>query len=161
MTANTQEQQLNKQSLVSFRALFSSLTPPPATSMQGVYQSAFVGPWWLRAIAGPGLYPLGLGGWWGKQFAGPGPGSNIVRRHDRLATKMPVTLSEGPSLIDGQPCLIVRYPPSSPSPWPWVVDELRSLGDGRLLGMTLVTRRPLNKIALPFQLTQRMDIDAL
>jgi hypothetical protein len=129
--------------------------------MQGIYQAVFVGPWWLRTIAGPGLYPLGLGGWWGKQFDGSGQGTNIVRRDGRLSPKLPVALAERSSLIDGRPCLAVIYPPESPFPWPWVVDELRSLDDERLLGMTLVARRPLYKIALPFQLTRRPDIHTL
>jgi hypothetical protein len=157
MTANTQEQQLARGSLASFRTFFSSLAPPGLASMQGVYQSAFVGPWWLRAIAGPGLYPIGLGGWWGKQFDGQGQGSNIVRRRGQLTTRLPVTLAEAPSLIDGRPCLAVLYLPESPFPWPWVIDELRLINDGRLLGMTLVTRPPLNRLALPFLLTHRPD----
>jgi hypothetical protein len=78
-----------------------------------------------------------------------------------LATKMPVSLSERPSLIDGRPCLTVIYPSSSPFPWPWVVDELRWLADNCLLGMTLVSRKPLNKSALPFLLTHRPEIHAL
>ncbi len=162
MTANIRnEQHLNKIALASFRTLFLPLAPPALASMRGIYQAVFVGPWWLRAVAGPGLYPLGLGGWWGKQFDGRDQGSNIVHRGGQLATKMPVRLAEEPSLIDGQPCLAVIYPSESPFPWPWVVDELRLLDDNRLLGMTLVTRSPLNKIALPFLLTHRPDIHAL
>jgi len=161
MTVNFQSQQFNKRSLASFKPLYLSLAPPALASMQGIYQSAFVGPWWLRAIAGPGLYPLGLGGWWGKQFDGRGQGSNIVHRGGRLATKMPVSLAKRPSLIDEEPCLSVIYPASSPFPWPWVIDELRVLDNRRLLGMTLVTRSPLNKIALPFLLTHRPDHHAL
>lgn len=153
-------EQLNENSLSSFRALFASLAPPPLDVVKGIYQAAFVGPWWLRAIAGPGLYPVGLGGWWGKQFDGRGQGSNIVRRKAQLATKMPISLTESPSLLDGRPCLTVIYLPSSSFPWPWVVDELRWLADDRLLGMTLVTRKPLNKIALPFLLTHRPEIHA-
>jgi hypothetical protein len=129
--------------------------------MQGVYQSAFVGPGWLRAIAGPGLYPLGLGGWWGKQFDGRGRGSNIVRRGGRLSTRLAVTLVEAPSLVDGRPCLAVRYPSDSPFPWPLVIDELRLVDDRRLLGMTLVTRSPLNRLALPFLLTHQPDHQAI
>ena len=129
--------------------------------MRGVYRSAFVGPWWLRTIAGPGLYPLGLGGWWGKQFDGRGQGNNIVRRRGRLATRLPVTLAEAPSLIDGRPCLAVLYPPESPFPWPWVIDELRLVDDCRLLGMTLVSRSPLKRFPLPFLLTHLPDHDAI
>lgn len=161
MAVNFQEQQLNKRSLASFRHLYSALEPPALNSIQGVYQAAFVGPWWLRTIAGPGLYPLGLGGWWGKQFDGQGHGSNIIRRRGKLTLKMPVSLGERPSLIDGQPCLAVLYGPTSPFPWPWVIDELRSVDGRQLLGMTLVTRPPLDRIALPFLLTHRPESHAL
>lgn len=155
MTIDIPQSQLTKGSLASFRDLFLSLEPPGLATMQGVYQSAFVGPVWLRTIAGPGLYPLGLGGWWGKQFDGRGQGSNIVRRSGRLATRLPIALVEKPSLIDGRPCLAVNYQPDAPFPWPWVIDELRAVDDRRLLGMTLVTRSPLNRLALPFLLTHR------
>ena len=141
--------------------MFASLKAPAAESIRGVYQSAFVGPLWLRTIAGPGLYPVGLGGWWGKQFDGRGQGSNIVLRGGRLATKLAVTLVRQQSLIDGQPCLAVLYGPESPFPWPWVVDELRILDEQRLLGMTLANRPPLDKLALPFLLTHRPQIHAL
>ena len=161
MTTNIQEQQFAKGSLASFRALFSSLTPPALTAMQGVYQSAFVGPLWLRTVAGPGLYPLGLGGWWGKQFDGRGQGSNIVLRGGRLSTRLAVTLVEQPSIVDSQPCLAVLYRPELPFPWPWVIDELRALDEQRFLGMTLVNRPPLNKLSLPFLLTHRPDHHAI
>lgn len=157
MTANIKEQHLIKGSLASFNALYASLTSAALASAHGVYKSAFVGPWWLRAIAGPGLYPLGLGGWWGKQLNGLGQGANIVRRRGRLTTIMPVSLAERPSLIDGRPCLAVIYPPESHFPWPWIIDELRTVDDRRLLGMTLVNRPPLSRLPLPFLLTHLPD----
>jgi hypothetical protein len=156
MTTNIQ-QQLTTGSLASFRSFFSSLQPPTVASMQGVFQSAFVGPLWLRTIAGPGLYPLGLGGWWGKQFDDLGQGSNIVRRGGRLSTRLPISLAQAPSHIDGAPCLAVIYPPESPFPWPRVIDELRTIDDQRLLGMTLVARPSLTGLALPFLLTHLPD----
>jgi hypothetical protein len=161
MTTDIHERQLTTGSLASFRNLFSSLESPALASIRGLYQSAFLGPWWLRTIAGPGLYPLGLGGWWGKQFDGLGQGSNIVRRRGRLSTRLPVSLAEKPSLVDGRPSLAVLYSQDSPFPWPWVIDELRLIDDRRLLGMTLVTRPPLNRLALPFLLTHRLDHDAI
>ena len=161
MVVNTQENLVESGSLASFRTLFSSLPPPALNTVEGIYQAAFAGPWWLRTIAGPGLYPLGLGGWWGKRLDGQGQSSNIVHRGGRLSPKMPVSLVECSSMIDGRPCLAVIYPPESPFPWPWVVDELRSLDDERLLGMTLVTWRPLKRLALPFLLSRRPDIQNL
>ncbi len=103
MTIDIHETHLTKGSLATFRALYASLTLPNVASMQGLYQSAFVGPLWLRTIAGPGLYPLGLGGWWGKQFDGQGQGVNIVQRRGRLATKLPVTLAQASAIMAAPP----------------------------------------------------------
>jgi hypothetical protein len=155
MTISVQAQELNSQSLVSFKSLFAALPAPTMGSVAGTHRSEFVGPWWLRQVAGPGLVPLGLGGWWGKQFDAQGDGLNIVHRRGIIATIMPVRLVEMNSLIDGRPGLAVSYPRDSRLPWPWVVDELRRIDNNCLLGMTLVTKRPLHTIALPFLLHAR------
>jgi hypothetical protein len=152
MTFTVQAQELNSQSLASIRSLFVSLPVPTMGSVAGTHQSEFVGPWWLRQVAGPGLTPLGLEGWWGKQFDAQGDGLNIVRRQGKIATIMPVRLVEMNSFIDGRPGLAVFYPRTSRLPWPWVVDELRRIDKNCLLGMTLVTKYPLKWIALPFLL---------
>jgi len=155
MTISIQAQELNHQSLASFGSLFASLPAPTAASLAGTHRSEFVGPWWLRQVAGPGLVPLGLGGWWGKQFDAQGDGLNIVRRRGQLTTIMPVKLVELNSLIDGRTGLTVSYPRDSRLPWPWVVDELRRIDENCLLGMTLIVKRPLSRIALPFLLHAR------
>ena len=72
---------------------------------------------------------------------------NIVQRHDKVISVMPVELVEKNSLIDGRIGLAVTYPRSSRFPWPWVVDELRRVDETCLLGMTLVIKRPLDRIA--------------
>lgn len=155
MTISIQAQELNRQSLASFRSLYRTLPVPTVASLTGTHRSEFVGPWWLRQIAGPGLAPLGLGGWWGKQFDAQGMGMNIVQRRANLTTIMPVKLVEMESLIDGRMGLTVTYPHDSRFPWPWVVDELRRIDENCLLGMTLVVRRPLSRLALPFLLHAR------
>lgn len=152
MIESTSTQALNQASLATFRELFSQLAPPQLSTLEGTYRAAFIGPWWLRAIAGPGLWPLGLGGWWGKRFDGRGWGTNIVRRRGVLLDKLPIEVVEAPSLLDGKPAIAVIYPPGSPFPWPWVIDELRQLDETYLLGMTLVKRSPFNRFALPFLL---------
>jgi hypothetical protein len=161
MTISVQAQELNNQSLASFGSLFKTLTAPTVASITGAHRSEFVGPWWLRQIAGPGLAPLGLGGWWGKLFDDQGEGMNIVHRRGQLATIMPVKLVETNSLIDGRMGLAVTYPRDSRFPWPWVVDELRRIDERCLLGMTLVIKRPLNRIGLPFLLHAREIPDGL
>ncbi len=158
MQASQQAKEPNRHSLSWFRALFETLSSPALASVAGVHQAEFVGPFWLRAIAGPGLYPLGLGGWWGKRFDDQGQGFNIVRRKGDLVLTMPVQLREQRSQIDGELSLVVVYPPTSRFPWPSVIDELRQIGDSRMLGMTLVNRDSLSKLALPFLLHHRSDI---
>jgi hypothetical protein len=95
---------------------------------------------------------LGLGGWWGKHFTADGSGMNLVRRGGELRRIFPIRLVPAPSLLDGRPCLSVRYKPECPYPWPHVVDELRSLDERTLLGMTMVNTGVLRKLALPFLL---------
>lgn len=136
--------------LADFPALFAALPAPEA--LVGTFRAEFTGPWWLRTVAGPGLWPLGLGGWWGKQFAADGSGMNLVRRGGRLQAIFPVHLIYTHSLLDGQSCLAVRYLPECPFPWPYVVDELRWLDTATLLGMTLVDAGPLRRLPLPFLL---------
>ena len=152
MIRKVQTEELNNQSLASFRILYQSLPSPSADSLAGTHKSEFVGPRWLRRIAGPGLFPLGLGGWWGKKFDSQGQGMNIVRRRGEQLMIMPVKLREMASLIDGMLTLAITYEPGSRLPWPWVIDEVRRLDEETLLGMTMVSRRPFNRIALPFLL---------
>lgn len=139
--------------LRNFPPLFALLTPPLLADLCGVYRAAFAGPRWLQAVAPQGLKPVGLGGWWGKVFDGVGNGRNLVQRGGAIQEVLPVTVAERPSLVDGQPCLAVCYAADSRFPWPHVVDELRTLPDGRLLGLTLANVTGLRRLPLPFLLT--------
>jgi hypothetical protein len=150
MAVLVQMERLNHTALSAFPALFAGLESPQA--LLGDYRAAFTGPAWLRHIARPGLWPLGLGGWWGKHFTADGSGMNLVRRGGELRRIFPIRLVPAPSLLDGRPCLSVRYKPECPYPWPHVVDELRSLDERTLLGMTMVNTGVLRKLALPFLL---------
>ncbi|MBE2222413.1 MAG: hypothetical protein IAF02_12770 [Anaerolineae bacterium] len=144
--------EVNKFKLTEFRTLFSELRSPQISEMNGRFRSEFVGPGWLRTIAPPGLAPLGLGGWWGKTFDGQGGGMNIVQRQGELREIMPIVLKEEVSLINGRSGLNITYPPGTRFPWPWVVDEIRWLDDNTILGMTLVTKAGMHRLALPFLL---------
>lgn len=141
---------LHNQHFGQYPALFAGLEAPDM--LNGVFRAEFTGPWWLRRIAGPGLWPLGLGGWWGKEFDAQGNGVNLVRRRGELRRIFPIRLIPAHSLIDSKPCLSVRYDPTCPFPWPHVVDELRRLDDVTLLGMTYATLGPLRHLYLPFLL---------
>ena len=52
-----------------------------------------------------------LGGWWGKEFYEDGSGINLVRRQGELQGIFPIRVSATDSLLDGKPCLQVRYLP--------------------------------------------------
>ncbi|MBK6328907.1 MAG: hypothetical protein IPF56_23690 [Chloroflexi bacterium] len=143
---------LNRLPLAAFPELFHGLTPPEISEMHGRFQAQFVGPGWLRRIAPPGLAPLGLGHWWGKRFDGRGQGMNIVRRRGELVEIIPIHLLNAVSLVDGRPGLNITYPPGTRFPWPIIIDEVRWLDDTTLLGLTLVTKVGLHRLALPFLL---------
>jgi hypothetical protein len=150
-------EELNKQSIGWYRAQFSTLDSPTMADMNGRFRAEFVGPGWLRAIAPPGLAPLGLGGWWGKTFDGQGGGMNIVQRKGQLQEIIPIVLKEADSRINGRSGLNITYPPGSRFPWPWVVDEIRWLDDNTILGMTLMTKAGMHRLALPFLLHKTSD----
>ena len=120
--------------------------------MKGFYHAEFTGPAWLRTIAPPGLAIGGLGGWWGKEFMGDGTGMNIVMRGGQLRRILQVHLELGASSVDGKPAILIRYPKDSQFPWPRVIDELRSLDETSLLGLTIFEIGPFNKLPLPFLL---------
>jgi hypothetical protein len=152
---------LNQMRLGDFPGLYSSLEVPEITSLNGRYRGTFVGPNWLRKIAGPGLVISGLGGWWGKRFNGDGTAVNLVQRKAALAEKFPMQLVAIASAVDGSAGLALHYETANPFPWPYIADELRTLGPGAFLGMTYVKARGLRGLMLPFLLEHQEGIDGL
>ncbi len=161
MPASQQAQRLNALPIKQFKTIFATLQSPELAAVKGVYRSMFTGPAWLRAIAPPGLWPLGLGGWQGKWFSGDGEGLNLVLRGGELRRKFPIRATQSPSLIDGAPCLSIHYTRECPFPWPYVIDELRSLDENCLLGLTMVNLKSLLGLALPFLLYHQEGDDGL
>ena len=161
MDASSQQVLLEARSgsLSSCRDMFSSKEPPEPALLQGVYQAAFVGPAWLRLSAGPSLALLGLRGWWGKEFDGAGGAINLVSRGTDLVDKYSMRVESAVSLIDHKDSVRLSYPSSNPFPWPWVIDELRQIDQDHLLGMTIVNLAWLRRIAFPFLLRRRQDMD--
>ena len=155
----SQIEQLNQLSLLEFPELFTSLNPPRANSLHGLYQGIFVGPAWMRSLAGPLLAATGLGGWWGKEFDPEGNAINLVWRKGRIEHRFPMQLEEQVSYIDHKPGLALSYAPSNPFPWPWIVDELRIITSGLVLGMTIGIIGPLRRLPLPFVLQLREQIN--
>ena len=135
-----------------YRQIFTSLPAPAAESLTGIWQAEFVGPAWLRLSASPALAIGGLARWRGKEFTEPGRAVNLVRRGETLARVLPMVVTAAPSLVDGKPGVSLGYPPGSPFPWPWIVDEVRRLDVETLLCMTVVALRWLPRLAFPFLL---------
>lgn len=150
-----QVEQLNRLSLFDFPRLFATLDPPRAEALRGLFQGSFVGPGWLRRLAGPLLAITGLGGWWGKDFESPGNATNLVCRKGQFQRIFPMFMVEQVSYIDHKPGLALRYAPGNPFPWPWIVDELRSIQPELVLGMTIARLGPLARLPLPFVLQPR------
>ncbi len=138
-----------------------TLPPPDPLSLQGVFQGEFVGPAWLRRSAKPTLAVGGLGGWWGKEFDGSGSGMNIVQRGESFERVVPMLVKGAVSRIDGKPGVTLIYPPGSPFPLTWIVDELRHLDEGRLLGLTMVNLDWLRRFTFPFLLHHTEHRDGL
>lgn len=157
----THLERLNDLSLLDFPSLFASLELPARGSLLGLYRGSFVGPGWLRWLAGPLLVVTGLGGWRGKDFDAQGNAINLVWRNGHYERRFPMHLVEQASFIDGKPGLALHYDKHNPFPWPLIVDELRSLPSGRVLGMTMVAVGPLKRLALPFVLESRESVDGL
>jgi hypothetical protein len=120
--------------------------------LRGRFRGEFVGPAWLRRLAGPLLVVTGLGGWWGKDFDDQGNAINLALRKGNLERVLPMSLVEQVSFIDGKPGLALHYAAGNPFPWPLIIDELRSITPQLTLGMTLAELGPLRRLALPFVL---------
>lgn len=146
---------LNQRSLASFQDLFATLAVPEIPALAGTYRGSFVGPGWVRALAGPALVLGGLPGWWGKRFDGEAEGTNLLQRGGKIEHAVPIHLQSRPSLIDGRPAVAVLYPGASPWPLPWLRDELRLLDDRSLLGMTMLALAGLHRFPFPFLLELR------
>lgn len=125
--------------LLGLKRAWSGLETPLLGDLEGDHEASFVPP--LTTIAPAGLGLIGLPKWFGKRIrpaGAPEAGVNLLRTSTGLVETMPMEVRLGPSLADGQTCVVVTYPEKTRKPWPWVRDELRLLPDGRLLGMTYV-----------------------
>jgi hypothetical protein len=82
-------------------------------------------------------------GWMGKEFAAPSSadapelaGHNLVDDHGIAEPSLPMTARLGTARLDGRAALVLTYAADAPFPWRNVVDEVRPIGDGRLLGLS-------------------------
>jgi hypothetical protein len=140
-----------------FRDLYATLDPPE--SVAGVWRGRPVGPGWFVTLAGPALAAGGLGGWWGKDFDGQGGIDNLLERGGDLRRTLPGRVQRAGSLLDGRQCLRIEYPKGSRLPWVWVVDELRQVAEGELLGMMVLNISWLPRLAFPFALHASEEVE--
>jgi hypothetical protein len=129
-------------SLTAVTQAFTAAAEPTLDDLVGEHDGSFTGPGWLRSAAPLAVRAAGMGGWCGKSFAAARNGesviygTNLVRHRRGITSSIPVTAEISRSRIDTRPALIVRYPHDARWPWPRVIDELRPLHPGLLLGLT-------------------------
>lgn len=117
---------------------------PELAMLTGRHQAHRVGPLWIRLLAPGFLAITGMPGWWGKEFpsvAGADAaerleGHNLIERGGTVAPSLPMQATIRPSRVDGRPAIVATYPPTAPFPWRSVVDELRPVDTGVLLGLS-------------------------
>lgn len=143
---------LNRLSLGQLLARYRLL--PAATTLTGRWRAEFVGPWWLRLSAGPSIALSGMPGWYGKRFLDSTAAVNLQRRGDQWHELLPMTCSEQPSRLDGQPCAALGYGAATRLPWRWVRDELRQLDEQHCLCLTFVDLPGLRRLGFPFLLVR-------
>jgi hypothetical protein len=134
------------------RSRFGTLAPPALADLAGDHRAAFVGPSWFRALSRFSLSNGGLPNWYGKRFDGQGNGINLLGAKGALQAVMPMTARIEASRLDGKSVAAIHYAPESPFPWRHVIDELRVLDAGCLVGMTLFDAPFLRRMGLPFLL---------
>lgn len=143
---------LSKASLSGIRQVFQGLEPVPVPMREGFFQARFIGPWWLRASAGLSIALSGLPGWQGKRFLDTDTATNVLSGANGRVEKLRMHCLVGTSLIDGRLGVALHYGRDAVLPWRWIVDELRVLDDGTLLGMTVINLPVLRHLAFPFLL---------
>jgi len=140
-------------SVSGLEALFSTLKAPEDIPVNQRYTGTTIGPWWLRVLGWPLLNVGAMDGWKGKSFHSKGRVLNIVDKKGCTKEVMPIRASlESFSRGDGT-VLLLSYPKTAPLPWNYIIDELRCLPDGRLLGLTTLKLPLLGIIPVPFILT--------
>lgn len=130
---------------------FATLPPTDLERLTGTWRARFVGPRWVRALAGPAIAAAGMRGWAGKRVEGPDRAVNLVRRGAALVDDRPLTVRRGPSLVDGREAHLLVYPGAG-LPWRHVVDELRAVDAANVLGMTALDLPLLRRAVFPFLL---------
>jgi len=141
-----------QQNIKYYVALFKTLECPEDSAINGDYAAEFIGPSWLRFIA-PKLLPLGgLSGWYGKRLLDDGGAINLLGPQDQLTADITMVRSEQPSFFGTGNALCLTYDGRAPIGLRGLRDELRSLDEQTLLGLTVVDWPVLRKLPMPFLL---------
>ncbi len=147
-------------------AHFKTLPAPSIAEMDGVYKAELLQqPNLLARISGRLSLnnPLYLGKWLHKAFrpvdAGSGRGYNNFQHLGRVAQRFPMHTVIAPSRYDGKPAYTLVYRAfQSLCGDIHMVDEVRSMGEGRYLGIgTWGFSKFQRRIPLPFLLTKTDD----
>jgi hypothetical protein len=145
---------LERLSIRQILLLYATLPAVPAAAREGNWYAGFIGPWWLRATAGPGIALGGMPGWAGKRFDTPQTAVNLLGPRTGLREVLPMRCAEQPSWYDGQPCTALSYERRARIPWRWVRDELRQLDENLWLCLTFIDLPLLRRLPCPFVLVR-------
>lgn len=131
---------LARRSTDELRELFRAAACPALPDVTGRLRAELVGPALVRVVAPIAFRMTGLGDWWGKDLHPAADGTTLTGHNLAGArgerTTLGLRAAIGPSRSDGRPAVLVGYPEEARLPWRRVVDELRLLPDGTLLGLT-------------------------
>lgn len=137
-------------SIQQYKDLAKSETLP-----QGTFEVLWTGPKWFQFIAKHGIGIFGFKNWYGKEFFGNQEATNVfkVPASKMLIQKYPMNVKIGASRIDGNISIQVSYPTSTRFPWPYVIDEFRSVNDDILIGVSYLKWAPI--FPMPFYLMRK------
>ena len=148
---------LHSASFSKIREVYQSLNTVEAEARHGFYRVSFIGPWWLRKTAAPGLSLSGFSGWQGKKFLTSETATNILQSKQGITEKFIMQCTQVKSAVDGRISVALSYDEHAPLPWRWVTDELRQLDENTWLCMTVVNLPILKYFPLPFLLEKDGD----
>lgn len=127
-----------------FHEAGTAASAPLAEALVGRHKAYRVGPRWIRLLAPGFLAITGMPGWWGKEFSRVSDGHsddrlhghNLVMRRGTVTLSLPMEAAIGTSRVDRHPALVATYRSTAPYPWRSVVDEIRPVAPGVLLGLS-------------------------
>lgn len=143
---------LHHASIAELKAFFNTLPAPDAAMRHGFFRASFIGPLWIRKLGRPSVAISGLPGWQGKRFLSADNATNILKKRDATVQALSMTVVAGISQVDGKSGVALHYGADAPMPWRWVRDELRTVNEHTLLGITVVNLPIIRHFAFPFLL---------